>query len=383
MTAITDAATSEDRVLSADEVQKYEALESELQAVNKTGEVFARQAAYKSPIVGFPAVIRPAPKGDAALEFAFGQYLRTGIPNADIAQLFAQTKGTDSAGGYAVPDTFRSKITERRKAFGGIRSLAEVITTADGRLLAWPSNDNTANTTADIAAEGAATAAGADLTFGEVTLSAYKYTSAGTGNLPVKVSVELLQDAEFDVGAFVAKALGTRIARKQALDLGRGTGSGQPLGLFNGTAGAIATASGSIPTYAKLNSLVHALDPEYRQNASFVMNDAMVALVENILDGNNRPIFVPSLNGISDAVSRPTLLGYPLVTDQAGKDLANDQQGIVFGDINAAYIVRDVKDVQVLVNPYAVTGYVVYDAWARMDAKVQDTNAFVTMEGLT
>ena len=36
------------------------------------------------------------------------------------------------------------------------------------------------------------------------------------------------------------------------------------------------------------------------------------------------------------------------------------------------------QSLQVLANPYAATGYVVYDAWARMDGTVQDATAFVS-----
>ena len=85
-----------------------------------------------------------------------------------------------------------------------------------------------------------------------------------------------------------------------------------------------------------------------------------------------------------EAVTVPcVVVGYPVTIDQAVANLANDVQGIGFGNWREAYIVRHVKDVQILVNPYAATGYVVYDAWARMDGTVQDATAYVTMEGTT
>jgi HK97 family phage major capsid protein len=383
MQAVLDTAEAETRSLTDDEVTTYEGLERELQGLHKTGEITARHAAYKTPITGFPAVIKATPKGDEALDFAFAQYLRTGVPNDDMKQRFAQVEGTPSAGGYAVPDSFLGRLTEARTAFGGFMNAADSITTADGRPLPWPSVGAAAATEADIAAEGAATAAGADIVFGEVSLGAYKYVSAGTGNLPIKVSVELLQDATFDVAAFVARRLNQRITRKQAYDIVRGSGSGEPLGILYGTAGDVATASGSVPTYAKLKELEHALDMAYREQASFLMNDTTAGVLESIVDTIGRPILVPLLQGIESSTGRKALLGYPVVIDQACASLSNNVQGIGFGAWKEAYIVRHVKDVQVLANPYAVTGYVVYDAWARMDGNVQDATAFVTMEGTT
>jgi HK97 family phage major capsid protein len=262
---------------------------------------------------------------------------------------------------------------------------AENITTADGRPIAWPSVVPPVYTEADIAAEGAATAAGADIVFGEVTLGAYKYTSAGASNLPLKVSVELAQDAQFDIGAFVARHLGQRIARKQAYDIVRASGSGAPQGIAYGTSGTIEVD----PTgFAALASIKHALDPEYRElGAKWIMNDATLAVLEGLLDGasgtSGRPILVPSQQGIEGPSNHGMLLGYPIVIDQAMPTWgADDVIGIAFGAWKEAYIVRHVKDVQVLVNPYAVEGYIVYSAWARMDGKVQDPYAYVTGEGV-
>ena len=219
--------------------------------------------------------------------------------------------------------------------------------------------------------------------FDEVSLGAYKYTSAGASNLPVKVSVELLQDAQFDVGSFVARRLGERIRRKQSYDVVRGSGSGEPLGILDGTAGDVSTDSGSVPTYAKLKELEHKLDPAYRQGASFLMNDTTWGVLEQIVDTIGRPIVAPLLQGIVDGPNRMGLFGYPVIIDQACANGANNVQFIGFGLWSQAYVVRHVKDVQVLVNPYAATGYVVYDAWARMDGTVQDFTAYVTMEGTT
>lgn len=384
MQAIVDLAEAETRSMSDEEIATYEGLEKDLQSVKKSDEITKRQATYRSPIVGFPAVVRPTPTGDDALEFAFEQYLRTGQKNADIAHLYAQVEGTPGAGGYAVPDGFLNRLIQKRTAFGGFMNAAENITTSDGRPLAWPSIAAEVHTTADIAAEGAASAAGADFVFTEVTLGAYKYAATGTSNIPVKVSVELLQDAQFDVAALVSRRLGERIARKQAYDLVNGTGSGEPLGIAYGTAG---TIEADITGFASISNLVHALDPAYRPGSAWVMNDATAAIIEQLLDGasgtSGRPLLQTAETGIESPHSIYRLLGYPVIIDQAMPTMnTNDVIGIAFGNWKEAYIVRHVKDVSVLVNPYAATGYVVYDAWARMDGTVQNSSAYVTGEGV-
>lgn len=370
--------------LDDEQATRYEGFEVELRSAQRATAISQRHEAYKTPITGFPAVVRATPKGDEGLEFAFEQYLRTGQKNHDIAQLYAQTEGSDAGGGYTVPSGFRNKITERMQAFGGFGNLAEHISTGNGNPIEWPTFDDVpagtadAQIRADIVAEGAASAVGADIAFGTVTLGAYRYAATGTGNVPVKVSVELLQDSAFDIAGFVSKALGTRIARKQAKDLIRGTGVGEPLGILSGTDGDVAE---STLVYAKLLELVHKLDPAYRQSASWLFNDTVALELETLVDGAQRPLLVPSTSGISGSPTSSTLLGYPVHIDQMCYDDASNVQYVGFGDWRESYVVRDVKDLQILVNPYAATGYVVYDAWARMDGKIQNYWSYVTIEG--
>jgi HK97 family phage major capsid protein len=386
--AIVDEAGDES--FSAVQLADYEALEVELASAQKSDEARKRQSARRSPVIdGMAAVIGAQPKGeDAEANFAFESYLRTGQVNVDMAHTFAQTSGSNSAGGYTVPDTFRNKLVEVQKAFGGLRGAAESLVTADGSPIRWMTNDDvttSGDAKSDIAAEGAQSAVGADLTFGEVTLGAYRYAATGTGNIPLKISFELLQDSALDIGTFVAKRLGNRIARKQALDLEQGSGSGAPLGLMTGThTGDVALAGGGAITYAKLNALVHKLDPAYRPGASWIFNDATAALIEAITDTNARPLLQPSAQGgIAGAVSSSTLLGYPVIIDQSVPAEANQVNFAAFGDLKEAYIVREVRDVQVLVNPYSQPGYIVYDAWARMDGTIQNAKAVVKLEGTT
>ena len=75
----------------------------------------------------------------------------------------------------------------------------EEITTTSGEPPRWPTVDDTGNVGV-IAAQGTAPASGgADLVFGEETPGEFKYVAPGAGQLPLRVSVELLQDSTFDI----------------------------------------------------------------------------------------------------------------------------------------------------------------------------------------
>src|SRR5258707_14821591 len=116
------------------------------------------------------------------------------------------------------------KLIEVMKGFGGLAADCDGFDTGNGAPVQYPSVDDTANSGV-IAAEGVAPGSGADLVFGTINLGAFKYTSAGTGGTPLKVSFELLQDAAFDIGGLIARKMGERIARKQATDWVNGAGT--------------------------------------------------------------------------------------------------------------------------------------------------------------
>lgn len=319
-------------------------------------------------------------KADDTLERAFADYLRTGQANSDITELRAQSVGTNSAGGYTVPETMLTKITERLKAFGGVANAVETITTDSGEPIRWPTLDDTANAGV-IAAEGTAPASGgADLVFGEKTLGGFKYVAPGASNLPLRVSVELLQDSAFDVQGLVTRKLSERIFRSQAAHWVNGTGTTMPFGIATGTTVATNTFDNAAPTYVDMLNAVHQIDPAYRDQAVWTFNDATLALIEGILDGNGRPLLNSASDGINVGRTNQTLLGYPVVIDQAWGTYADGgtTKWGAFGDLQSGYIIRRVKDVTVIVNPYsrANEGQVEFTMWARADGTVQDANAF-------
>lgn len=377
---IIDAA--EGRPLSDEEVQRYESLEVQLRNAQRSVEIRSRQQAYTAPVNGglATAVHVGTARRDDTLERAFDSYIRTGRENADLVELRAQGTSPDTAGGFLVPETMRNKIVDRLKAFGGLATAVEEIVTSSGEPLRWPTLDDTANAGV-IAPENTAPASGgADLVFGEKVLGAFKYVAPGAGNLPLRVSVELLQDSAFDVQGLVTRKLGERIGRRQAVDWVTGNGTTEPFGIDTGTAVAVDTFDAAAPTYDELVDAVHQVDPAYRMNAVWSFNDATMAMVEKVLDANGRPLLNPAAEGIATGPHTTTLLGYPVVIDQAWPtytDAAATKWG-VFGDLRSGYVIRRVKDLTLIVNPYsrANEGQVEYTLWARADGVPQDTAAY-------
>jgi HK97 family phage major capsid protein len=367
--------------LTEEQATAYEQLEVQLKAAQKSEEIRKRNAAYNT--VRVPAgVPSPGSKPEDSIELAFTAYLRTGRPNADISGLRvsnAQSTGSDPAGGYMVPPGFRQKLVEVQKAYGGLAPQVDQFSTDDGSTMEYPSVDDTANS-GQITAEGAAVAGGADLVFGTVALGAFKYTSSGASNLPLKVSVELLQDAAFDVQGLISRKLGERIARKQAGDWVTGTGTTLPFGIARAALTADSTlAAGNAITYAKLLDIETQLDPAYEQNAQWAMNKASWQNIRAVVGTDGRPLVQESAQaGVGTSPNR-MLLGYPVIIDQAfPTNTTLSAKWAVLGDLREAYVIRRVSNVVVIVNPYssAASGQVEFTAWERADGNVQNRKAY-------
>lgn len=378
---ITVAREDEDRPLTDDEAERYEALESQLQAVQRSAQIAARDVAYRSAV--HPGIHVATAQHDDTLDRAFDSYLRTGQQNQDLVELRAQGEAVGSEGGFLVPPGFRDVLIERMLAFGGLANEVETLSTSTGQSLEWPTNDDTANA-GEIVAEGGTFASGADLVFGTATLGAYKYGAGGASNVPVRVSMELLQDSAFDVAGFLARALGTRIGRAQAVHWVRGTGTGQPLGILTTTTNESVDVS-LVVDFDDLTDTMARLDPDYISNAVWAFNNATLWQIRQLVDGQSRPLWLPNAESGMTDLPGGTLLGHRVVIDQAFNSVAaNTNRIAVFGDLRQAYVIRRVLDVTVIVDPFtrAANGQTQFHAWARADGTIQQRNAYVTLANI-
>jgi HK97 family phage major capsid protein len=398
MQAIVDGADG--RSFTDDEVKQYEELEAKLAAANTDRELRARNAAYRTPVPAAAIHVNPStadPHED--LNRAFENYLRTGTPNADLQELRvgsggprnAQEAGTTTEGGYTVSPEFRQKLVEVRKAFGGFAAEVEDFSTETGAALTYPSLDDTANEGA-IDDEEAQITDGDDLVFGEVGLGAFKYTAtggdgAGTG---LRVSWELLQDSAFDIQGLVARALATRIQRKQASDWINGTGTTLPVGIFqDATTADVVLDSEATLIYLNLLETEAALDEAYDANAKWLMSrTTWVTVIRALEDVNERPLILPqAASGIGQRPARE-VLGYPVVLDAACNAITADGGTGPFmglGDWRESYVIRRVSPFVLVVDPYtrAGNGQVQYFGWERADGNIQNRSAYAAVENIT
>lgn len=327
---------------------------------------------------------RSAGQDDAEQRALFGRVMQFGA--ADLSQedraaigslranltpeMRAQAVGTSGAGGYLVPTTQLGEITKTMALWGPMLdpAVVRVVNTTSGGPLQWPTVNDTANTGEDHVENTPAT--DQDVVFGQRQLGAYVFDSG-----IVKVSIELLQDAGYDVQALLNELFGERLARRANTRLTIGTGVGQTQGIVVGSALGKTAVSATAIAADELIDMFHSVDPAYRgaPKAGWQMNDTTLAAVRKLKDGQGNYLWQM---GDIRAGTPATLLSKPVAINQAMANIATGTKPIIFGDMGK-FIVRQVRDFTVLrLNErFAEALQVGFMAYNRLDGLLSDGSA--------
>ena len=268
--------------------------------------------------------------------------------------------GTDSEGGYLVPDEFEHTLVEALQEENIFRKLAHIIQTASGdRKIPVVASKGTASWVDE---EGSITES--DDSFGQVSIGAYKL-----GTL-IKVSNELLNDSVFPLEGYISKEFARRIGAQEEDSVFNGDGDGKPVGIFHSTGGAqvgVTAASTSAITADEIIDLFYSLGAPYRKKAVWVLNDATVKSIRKLKDGNGNYLWQPALT----ADTPDTLLGRPVYTSTSVPTIASGAKVIAFGDFSFYWIAdRQGRIFKKLSELYATTDQTGFVATQRVDGKL-------------
>ena len=357
-------------VLSAEDTATYENMEKEIVDLGHEIERQERLDAFEremnaptaKPLTGKPDNTVPEVKtGRASDEYksAFWKQVRAkdGIPT-EIRN--ALSEGTDTEGGYLVPDEFEHTLVQALSAENIVRSHAHVFTTTSG------SHKIPVVTTKGTAAwvdEGGAITESDDV-FGQQLIGAHKVATL------IKVSEELLNDSAFDLEAYFTTEFARRIGNAEEDAFLNGDGSGKPTGIFDETNGAktgITAATATAITADEIVDLFYSLDGAYRRNAIWVVNNSTIKAIRKLKDGNGQYLWQPALHeGTFD-----TLLGKRIFTSPYVPEIASGKKTVAFGDFSF-YWIGDRQGITFrrLNERFAETGQVGFLASKRLDGKL-------------
>lgn len=381
--AFLDSHRKENGVLSAEDDAAYTKMEQEITDLGKEIARLERQEALDAelnrpvnkPLTGKPGGRADADGGEDKTGRASDDYrknfwnaMRSKVPMPNVTN--ALQIGTDSEGGYLVPDEYERTLVEALEEENIFRQMAKVIKTSSGdRKIPVVASKGTASW---IDEEGAYPES--DDSFGQVSIGAYKLGTM------IKVSEELLNDSVFDLQSYISREFARRIGAKEEEAFFTGDGKGKPLGVLAATGGAetgVTAASATAVTADELMDLYYSLKSPYRKKSVWVLNDSTIKAIRKLKDNNGQYLWQPSLV----AGTPDTILGRPVKTSAYMPAIAAGAKTIAFGDFSYYWIAdRQGRSFKRLNELFAATGQVGFLASQRVDGKMILAEAVKVLE---
>lgn len=361
--------------MPAEDLAAYEKMEADIDALGRQIGALERQAeidkqmsaATSEPIKNNPTennVESKTGRGSEEYKKAFWNAMKNKYTYAvqDALQV-----GEDSEGGYLVPDEFERKLIDKLNDENIMRGLATVITSVSGdKKIPVVASHGAAAWTDE---EGEFSES--DDSFGVVTLGAHKLTSI------IKVSEELLNDAAFNIEAYISAEFARRMAAAEEAAFIDGDGSSKPTGLLQSATDGVTAASGTAITSDEIIDLYHSLRAPYRRKAAFITNDSTIKAIRKLKDTTGQYLWQPGLKeGAPD-----TILNRPIYTSVYMPEIQSGNKIMAFGDMSYYWISdRQGRTFQRLNELFAVKGQVGFRIFQRVDGKLILPESVVTLK---
>jgi len=318
-------------------------------------------------------------------EKAFAAYVRQGDEDS-LRSLDLGTKGLNTAvaaeGGFLVDPQTASMIDSVLRSGASLRAISRVVQVDAG---AYDVLVDHADIGAGWIDETTPVAETTSPLIDRISIPLYELSASP------KASQRLLDDAAFDVEAWLAERIADRFMRAESAAFVNGDGVNKPSGfltkptiandswswgnigyVLTGTAGAFDLND---PADA-IVELVYTLGAEYRANGAFVMNSKTAGELRKMKDAQGRFLWIEGLSGEQPA----RLMGYPVQIVEDMPDIATDSHSIAFGDFNHGYTIAERPDIRLLRDPFSARPNVMFFATKRVGGDVSDFAAIKTLK---
>ncbi len=357
-----DTRRMENGTLSAEDAETYGRMESDINALTEEIGRLERLSEMEkalnrpasAPLTGKPGNGLPEePEGRASARYARDMLTAMRTNFRQISDVLEE--GNDENGGYLVPAEWDRRLVDALEEENIFRRLATRITTSGEHKI----NLAATKPAASWIGEGQPLVF-EDATFTQKTMDAHKL------HVAVKVTEELLYDNAFNLESYIIAQFGRAMGNAEEDAFLNGDGNNKPAGLFHEEKGgtrSVEIASEKISADDVL-TLIYSLKRPYRRRASFIMNDAALASLRKLKDGNGAYIWQPSYQ----AGEPDRLCGYSIHTSAYAPKLEAGKAGIAFGDYSYYNIGdRGTRSLQLLRELFAGNGMVGYVCKERVD----------------
>ena len=349
----------EERAFNEEEAARFEELENEIRALDKTIE--AAQAREKMER-------REAPAGESPAEIearAFADYimgrsleLRTGEQNLSMGN-----------NGAIIPTTIADRIIK------AVRDRCPILAGATRynvkgtlKVPVW----GKANSTHDITV-------GYQSEFTEITADSGAFTSVDLGGYLAGALTLIGRSVEnngaFNVTDFIINQMAEEIAIWMEGQLLNGTGSSAATGATN-TTNTLTAAAAAAVTADELIQLQAKVKQAYQGNACWTMNPDTFTAIKQLKDGNNRYLLQDDVTGEFPY----RLLGKPVYLSDNMPNVAAGAKAVLYGDYSGLSVnFRENISIQVLREHYAAQHAIGVVSWFEFDSKVTDSQRLAVL----
>lgn len=334
MRDVIDTAEAEKRGLTAEDTQKIERIEADIEQRDNaiaTAQKVAEREARAAEAAGSFVPAAEMKTGDADLLRAIA---RGEVRGHEFAR---ESRAALVPSSNTVGQSFYDQVFGVARLIGPMLNTSEIISTASGETLVLPTT--TAYSTAAAVSAGSAISE-SNPTFSSLSLGAFKIGAL------VSISNELIADAGFDISAYIAQQLGESLGYQANSLLTVGTGTVQPNGIAN-SAGSVVTGGTGVSgafTYENLIDLVYGIADGARvlPGLGFQMSKTGIATARKLKDGAGNYIWT---NSAVDG-QPGSLLGYNVYENPAVAAVATGAKSVLFGHL-PSYKVRLAGGLQV------------------------------------
>jgi HK97 family phage major capsid protein len=386
MREILDAAKTENRTATDEEIAESDRLFEEQDKVRKQIEAEERQADLDRALA---ARAEPRETGtasgdtDTPEELAlrgFRSWLQTGrVAGAGADEFRALQADTDPSGGYLVaPEQFVRDLIQAVDDMVFIRGLATVIPVPEAQSLGVPSLDADP-ADADWTSELATGTEDSTMAFGKRELHPRPLAKR------IKVSQKLLARSALPTEQIVRERLAYKIGLTEEKAFLTGSGANEPLGLFTASNDGVPTSrdvsTGNTTTSIKVDGLLeakYALKGQYLADARWLFHRDAVKQISKLVDSNGQYLWQQSVQ----AGQPDRLLGLPVMMSEY---VPNTFTSTLYVGMIAAfrhYWIADALNLQLqrLDELYAETNQVGFIARAEIDGMPVLAEAFARVK---
>lgn len=326
MRGLIETAEKEKRELTAEENQNYDLIFSKQEELRSKIEREERQIALEREMASNAAEKgkkeEGRSEGDQGKETrahgtkeynaSFDSYIRRGMAEMSEVERRALSVGTQTEGGYTVPQEMSSRLIKFVDDAVVIRGLATKFTLEKAESLGFP--ELTADPAdADWTSELATGSFDSSMAFGKREIKPHPIAKK------LKVSNQLLRQSILPIDSLVPQRMAYKLGIAEEKAFLTGSGAQQPLGLFTASNNGVGTArdysTGNTATEIRFDALIGCkfnLKSQYLRNARWLFHRDAMAQIAQLKDGNGQYLLQPNVaQGNGDL-----LLGLPVLMSE-------------------------------------------------------------------